>query len=354
MASCQSEPKPFCGLGIYEAYGTFMPALYAFHSATIPPLVDEDMQQLQVPRVGVYGDSYDLGSPMLLVQTVVDSPEANDTGRAVVPPSVQSAVDSCLGLSNHSAAGGQHEGMDTDHESQTHKAAETETHSINSTTVRVYVLLQSLLERRECAHFTCTRDNEVSLVPHLTLFGGSPLNGPALHHTVLMGVFHASGVRATHQDVHKLEERGLAFGRVQQRAVSVHDSCFSPANAQVRFDGTSDLASFVSVCSLPAEAPGRRSDFFAGADPLPTSSAQVAVTLHMLPTTEQAETQCMHWIQKHAGDVVAAAASDVQDALPVLSAVFNADAVAAEVEQGALPSGMVEAAGVARALLQLG
>jgi len=344
MASCTKEPLQFCGLGVHEAYGTFMPAFYAIHSSTVKPAVDPHMQQLQVPRLGVYGDSYDLASPILFVQTTVDYGDAEETGRAKLPALVQAAVEGLL----PAAAATIPMSAEATFPSE---APATETPTAHAR-VRVYVLLQSVLERRECVHFCCTRRDEVSFVPHLVLFGGSNLTGPALHHVVHMGAFCGHGVDATHQDLASLHDRGLTIDSLSERAVSVHDSCFSPANAQIGINGDCDLVSFITVCHLPSDAPGQRSAFFGVGDAEATGD-HVAVTLHMLPATEKAETQCMHWTQKHSANIVEASRADMQDALPCLSKLFSADTVADAVKEGVLPSGMEHAAQLARLLLQL-
>ncbi len=351
MAACLQELQPFCGLGVLEPYGTFMPALYAVHSACVKPVVDANMQQLQVPRVGVYGDSYDLGSPILMIQTVCASADEEDadTGRARLPAQVANAIRKLTPGSSPADS----------------SPAGAEPPGVPPPRIRVYIIMQSMLQPRECAHFTCSSMDEVSLVPHMALFGGSNLSGPALHATVQMGAFAATGVQETHMSLPSVHDRGLPIGCLGHRAVSVHDSCFSPANAQVRINGTADLVSFISVIHLPASAPGHRSTFFGdeGApftlqesnDTPAAAHDQVAVTLHMVPVTEAAEEQCTQWVQKHAADTAQSGLSSgkVPDALPVLTVLFDETAVADAVAAGTLPSGMAEAAAVSREILQI-
>jgi hypothetical protein len=332
MASCAFERSLYCGLGIHQPYGSYMPGMFAIHSSTAAPNVDKHLQQLKVPRLGTYGDPYELGSPILYVQTLMDLTSSPGTGRAKLPEQILEAIQ-----------------------------------TLGSPRVRIYVLLQTYLPPHSCAHFACNSTDEVSMVPHMALFGGESLNREAFHCTVAMGLFNPFGVVETHQCIPDSRERGLPFNTLEMRSVSVHDACFSPANAQVRLSHEAGVSSFVTVCHLPGTAPGSRSVFFPSSSqgrPHQQNSVEevkhiqdledeVAVTLHLLPCSEAAERQLVEHIQAHSAEATKRSQTTMQDAIPVLRAIFDAKIVEAGIADDSLPSGLEEASALVRQVLQL-
>ena len=210
-------------------------------------------------------------------------------------------------------------------------------HTPSSTTVMV--LVHTSLPRRQCGHLTCTNTDEVSLSFHLPLLGGSALNW-AFDYSLfmtMMGLGHW-GVRPVHQDCGEVG-RGVPLGNAETREVTVHGGRLSPANCQVQYDHTGDVASLTSVCIVPPEHTQHLPSYLAPESP---GSSVALVTLHLIPVHAKAQQQVTDHMQacqsKHP--------ASEGDAAPLLQAFF-----AEEEALKGLPSGFAQAAAVARELL---
>jgi len=88
-------------------------------------------------------------------------------------------------------------------------------------------------------------------------------------------VFEPVGVRAVHMDV---KEGGAPIGMLSQRTVILHDRRFSPANAQLQLDGSTDTPVFFSLAVDKALRAG-------------------VVTLHVLPVGDGPSDAIRGWMR---------------------------------------------------------
>lgn len=97
---------------------------------------------------------------------------------------------------------------------------------------------------------------------------------------VRTGVFGAKGVSPTHQELACVESRGLPFGCVEAREVTVHGGgCFSPCNNMLRLNASHIFHHFTSI------SVGRRPSSTGEGE----GTLQGALVLHIVPAHEAAE-----------------------------------------------------------------
>jgi len=139
----------------------------------------------------------------------------------------------------------------------------------------VFWILHSAPVRQECQKFRCSNTNEVNVMLHMWANEGvfELLDeSVAVNYRVPVGVFDTglsapSHVRPVHQD---LVDAGVRFGRLEERSVVIHDTCFSPENAMLQLvDG--DAVRTHSFCTAAAWS-GRR-----------------ALAVHVLPNRDAVE-----------------------------------------------------------------
>ena len=92
-------------------------------------------------------------------------------------------------------------------------------------------------------------------------------------HLACRGIFEPRGVGEVH-----VAEGGVPIGYLKPRPVILHDRRFSPNNANVQWDGSTDTPSFFSV----------------GVD---KTLRKAVVVLHILPVGEAAADRIREWIR---------------------------------------------------------
>lgn len=111
--------------------------------------------------------------------------------------------------------------------------------------MEMYIVFHPKPPESPCQKFLCENLDEVNLMYHCWLFPdveqGSEV---AVSEELMMGVFEAQGVKPVHQD---LKDAGVTFGGLDPRTVCIHNSCFSPENAQMQLAHDREVISFFSV-----------------------------------------------------------------------------------------------------------
>mmetsp|Transcript_18122 Transcript_18122/g.28373 ORF Transcript_18122/g.28373 Transcript_18122/m.28373 type:complete len:298 (-) Transcript_18122:667-1560(-) len=133
-----------------------------------------------------------------------------------------------------------------------------------------FVVAHSLPTLGPCQHFICENEDEMNLMFHPWVYRGCVFNELFSDiQVVQMGVFGANGILPVHQDLKSFHARGIPFDTLEEREVSVHNQCFSPANAQVQLCPEAQMAFFFSV--------GR------------TQTSREIITYHLVPLTPTVE-----------------------------------------------------------------
>lgn len=148
----------------------------------------------------------------------------------------------------------------------------------------VFAIIHSGHERRKCSFVRgggggkCENDDEFNLILHAWVFEGDHVadTHDALTASVFVGVFEAHGVAPVHLDV---PDGGTPFGELGKRSCIIHGRCFSPCNANIRFDtSVTDTAVFFTVS-------------------IDKTLRRAVVALHILPIGDGPSDRIRSWIR---------------------------------------------------------
>jgi len=194
-----------------------------------------------IPHLGVYGDNYLPCSPMILIQL----------------PAIQQIL----------------------HQQLPKEMIDIIMQHINSeekiiSNIEMYISCCSRPIPSECQKFMCSNFNEVNMMYHAWTAPSIRFSKDLLvSEQVEMGLFNCDGIKPVHQN---LKDAGISFGTISERSVVIHNSCFSPENAQFQLEE-------VKSCS-----------FFS----LAKHKQRMVSVLHIFPTTLAMEDDFQNTIYK--------------------------------------------------------